>query len=125
MHLKIPKELFCASIPQLQDISITRNFNWNVIINITDNMFIIWPIFQNNFVSSIKYSWSNVGFIKIIVKSTIFLNDIWTQIKIYCTFTAVFGLVFYHKKFFTVKFIAYPFACSKFLLPNCYVCFRV
>ena len=36
-----------------QNIGVTWNFDWNVIVDVTDNVFIIWPISQYYFISSI------------------------------------------------------------------------
>ena len=123
MQPKIPKEnyfllLYHNYTSVHQNIRMTRNFNWNIIVDTADNRLIIWPICSNNFITSIKYSCSNIYFVKVKGKFAIFFNDIWTQIKVYHTLATVFRLVFYNKKFFTVKYVTNLFAHSEFLSSN-------
>ena len=35
-------------------------FDWYVIVNVAYNMLIVWPISQDNFISSISYSRSDI-----------------------------------------------------------------
>ena len=38
-------------------------FYWYIIVNVTYNMLIIWPISQDNFISSISYCSSDICFV--------------------------------------------------------------
>ena len=49
----------------------------NIVINVTFNMFVIRPVGQNNFISTIKYCLLDVSIIKVIIKITIFFVYIW------------------------------------------------
>ena len=40
------------------------------------DMFIIWPICQNNLVNSVQYCWSYICFVKVKGKLTVSFNDI-------------------------------------------------
>ena len=96
-----------------------------IIVNITNNVLNIWPISKNDFISSILYCRSYILFIIVKFKSAIFFNCFWVKIKIYCTFATIPGFMFYHKKFFTVKFITISLASFLFLLPDRDVCLRI
>ena len=62
---------FYATVTQdasvYQNIGVTGNFDWNIIIDIADNMFIIWPISQYYFITSIQNCRSDISLI--VVKS--------------------------------------------------------
>ena len=75
--------------------------DWYVIVNVAYNVLIIWPIIQDYFISTIKYSGSDICFAVVKHEITIFFYSLCIQIEIIHTFTAKSGLVFYHKKFFT------------------------
>ena len=59
-----------------QNIRMTWNFDWDVIIDIADYMLIIWPIFQDYFITSIQYCWGNISPIEVEVEITIAFNNI-------------------------------------------------
>ena len=86
--------------------------DWYVIVNVAYNVLIIWPISQDNFISIIQYYGSDIYFVVVKLEFTIFFYSLCNQIEINCTFTTVSGLVFYHKQFFAVKFIANSFTSS-------------
>ena len=86
--------------------------NGYIIVNVAYNVLIIAPIFQYDFIPTILYSRSDICFVIIEIEFAIFFNGLWAQVEIYHTFTTVFGFVFYHKEFITVKFIAYFLASS-------------
>ena len=65
-----------------QNIRMTWDLNWDIIVNITNDVFIIGPICQNYFISSIQNCRSNFSIIKIKVKTTVISNDIQCQVKI-------------------------------------------
>ena len=54
----------------------TRNFNRDVIICIAYNMFIIRPIWQNDFITTIQNSGNYVSLVVVEFKITVFLNDV-------------------------------------------------
>ena len=66
---------FYATVTQdasvYQNIGVTGNFEWNAIIDIADNVFIIWPISHYYFFFSIQNCRSDISFIVVKVKITI------------------------------------------------------
>ena len=50
--------------------------NWDIIINIADYVSIIWPVAQDNFISSIEYCGSDICFAIVECKFPIFLDYI-------------------------------------------------
>ena len=92
-----------------QNIGVTWNFDWNVIIDVTDNVFIIWPISQYYFISSIQDCRSNISLTVIKVKIAV-ISYVCCQVKIDSTLTAVTRYMFNNEKFLTLEFIAYLFA---------------
>ena len=54
----------------------TWNFDWDVIIHITDYMPLIGPICQDYFITSIQYGWGNISLIEIKIIVTIIFNNI-------------------------------------------------
>ena len=127
-----PKIQDSASIPQLhKTLLFSKTYGW---LDILTGMSLLmlhiiclsfWPISQDNFISSSN----TVGVISVLFvvkfEYTIFFYSFCIQIEIYCTFTAVSGLVFYYKKFCAVKFIVISLASSEFLLSNGDVSFRI
>ena len=91
---------------------VTRNFDWDVIIDIANDMFIVRPIPLNNFITSIQNGRGNICFVKVELEIANFFDDISIQIEINGTFTTVTSFVFHNKKLFTVKFITNSFTCS-------------
>ena len=85
----------------------TWDLDWDIIVNITDDVFISGPICQNYFISSIQNCRSNVSAVKIEVKVTVISNDVPCQVKIDSTFTAITRFVLYNEEFFTIKLITY------------------
>ena len=90
-----------------QNIGVTWNFNRNVIVDVTDNVFIIWPISQYYFISSIQNCGSNISLIVIKVKITVLSYNVCCQVKIDSTLTALARFMFNNKKFFTIEFTTY------------------
>ena len=106
-----------ASIPQLhripsvnQNIRMTWNFDWNIIVNVTNYVFVISPICKCYFISSIYYCRSNICLIEVKVKITVILDNVCSQVEIDNTFTAIARFVFYNEKLLTIEFIAYLLA---------------
>ena len=102
---------FYATVTQnvsvYQNIGVTGNFDWNVIIDIADNVFIVWPIIQYYFISSIQNCRSDIGLIVVKVKITVVPYNVCCQVEIDSTLTAVAGLMLNNKKFFAIEFITY------------------
>ena len=85
----------------------TWNFNWNVIVDIADDVFIIWPVSQYYFVSSIQNWRIDISLIEIKVKVTVLSYNVCCQVKIDSTFAAVGRFMFTNEKFFAIEFITY------------------
>ena len=58
-----------------QNIRMTWNFDWDVIIDITDYMLVIGLICQDYLITSIQYCWGNISFIEVKVKITIIFDN--------------------------------------------------
>ena len=85
------------------------NLNWNIIINITYDVFIIGQLAK--IISSPPSR--TVGVTSVLlykVKFTVISNNICCQVKVDSTFTALTRFVLNNEKVFTVKFITYCFA---------------
>ena len=93
-------------------IGMTRNFDWDVIIDIANDMLIIRPICYNNFITSIQNGRGNVCFVKVEFEIAIFFDDMGFQIEVNGTFTTVASFVLHNKKLFAVKFVTNSFTCS-------------
>ena len=52
----------------------TENPNWNAIVDSACDVFIIWPICQNNFVFSIKHCESDIYLVIVECEFVVFLD---------------------------------------------------
>ena len=56
-------------------------FDWDIIIYITDYMLLIGPICQDYFITSIQYGWGNISLIEIKSKLQLFLTIAVVRLK--------------------------------------------
>ena len=70
--------LYCNYIRHfcLLKLGVARNFDWDVIIDIENDVLIIRPICEDNFITTIQNSRGNVCFVKVELEIAIFFDDI-------------------------------------------------
>ena len=87
-------------------------FDWYVFDNDPYNVFIIWPICQDDFISYIYHSRSDICFVAVEFESAIVFYSFWFRLQYIALLQLYLDLYFTTKSFSTVKYIAYSFASS-------------